>query len=304
MRRWIVREGDGATADAIVRRAGGDAKAIAEGRVFLGRKRVIAPDAPVAVGDEVTIAPPADAAPDVVILARESDFVAVDKPAGLPTIADHAGASHALVARAAAALGVDPGALHPTSRLDREVSGVVVFARTKQAAERFASARASHAYVRRYVAIASAAPSPEAGTWDAPIGRARDPRHRAVNGKEAVAARTHYATVATAGGHGLLALGPVTGRTHQLRVHASHAGAPLLGDRVYGGSARLTLASGRVVALDRVALHAARVTVPRARGGPLTIVSPIPEALAELWLSLGGAPSAWDTAVTCPLANA
>jgi 23S rRNA pseudouridine955/2504/2580 synthase/23S rRNA pseudouridine1911/1915/1917 synthase len=167
---------------------------------------------------------------------------------------------------------------------------------TPAGADRLKRARDEHAYVRRYVAIAARAPEPREGAWDAPIGRARDPRHRAVNGREAVPARTLYATVAEAGPYALLALAPITGRTHQLRLHASHARAPLLGDRVYGGSPSLTLPSGRVVPLGRIALHAARVTVPTQ-----VIDAPIPAELRDLWLSLGGDPAAWDTAVSWPL---
>ena len=76
--------------------------------------------------------------------------------------------------------------------------------------------------------------------------------------------------------YALLAVEPQTGRTHQIRVHASHAGAPLLGDRDYGGAARVTLAGGRTVALARIALHAARVSVPDAHGQPLVAAAPRP----------------------------
>ena len=305
-RTWVVRATDAKTVGAIVQSAGGDPLAIGEGRVFVGRRRARDPSEAVQGGDVVTIAPAVAALGPgaVAILAHEADFLAVDKPAGLPTIPDHGGASHALITLAASAIGLAPTRLHPTSRLDREVSGVVVFALAPEAAARFTRARAAHTYVRRYVAIAASAPRApllEHGTWDVPIGRAGDPRHRAANGKEAAVARTHFQVVARAGAPAMLALAPITGRTHQLRVHASHAGAPLLGDRVYGGPTRLSLASGRVVALDRVALHAARVTVPRVGGEPLTILSPVPAALTALWLSLGGADTAWDIAVTCPL---
>jgi 23S rRNA pseudouridine1911/1915/1917 synthase len=319
VRTWVVRDDDAKTVGEVVARAGGDARAIAEGRVFVGRERAREAGAPVRAGDEVTITEGSDEiVSKLTILAREADFVAIDKPAGLPTIADHAGASHALVARAADALHLAPARLHPTSRLDREVSGVVIFALTAEAADRFKRAREAHTYTRRYVAIASRPLAARAGTWDAPIGRAKDPRHRAVNGRDAAASRTHYAAVADAGAFTLVALAPITGRTHQLRLHASHAGAPLLGDRTYGGPSRVTLPSGRVIALDRIALHAARVSVPRAARGaggasgasgtssaalPIVIDSPVPREMRDLWLSLGGDDAAWDIAISWPLAN-
>ena len=100
----------------------------------------------------------------------------------------------------------------------------------------------------------------------------------------------------------LLALAPVTGRTHQLRVHASHAGLPLLGDRDYGGLASVTCPSGQIVRPGRVALHAARVVVPGEDGQPIEITSPPPAELSNAWVSLGGAHTAWENASRCPLA--
>lgn len=315
--RWVVRAGEDATIGDVVARAGGDARAIEEGRVFIGRRRVRVPTELARSGDELTIAPARAASasdePAIAILARAGDIVIVDKPAGIPTIPDHSGASHSLVALTARALGVDVSRVHPTSRLDREVSGAVTFALSPRAAAHLTRAREQGAYERRYVAIAGCPPSPAIGTWNAPIGRASDPRHRAPFGKDAVAAETRFQTVARLERAALLALAPLTGRTHQLRVHASHAGAPLLGDRTYGGLLRATLATGRVVPIRRIALHAARVVVPRAPGAgrvfrgdgdansSLVALSPIPKDLAELWLSLGGDPIAWDIAVSCPL---
>jgi 23S rRNA-/tRNA-specific pseudouridylate synthase len=177
------------------------------------------------------------------------------------------------------------------------VSGVVVFALSPAAGERLRHAREAGTYARRYVAIASHRPTPDSGIWDTPIGRDEDPRTRAPNGRDAADARSRFATVAEVPQGALLALTPLTGRTHQLRVHASHAGAALLGDRAYGGPTRLTLPAGRVIALRRISLHAARVTVPTARGGPLIVDSPVPDELASLWEALGGTAAAWKAAI-------
>ena len=119
---------------------------------------------------------------EVRILLRTDDLVAVDKPAGIPTIADHGGAAHALVALTARALGVDAVELAPdvAARSRRERRGRLRARRRRRATARRAPAPRG-AYVRRYVAIAVArARRRRAGTWDAPIGRAADPRHRAV----------------------------------------------------------------------------------------------------------------------------
>jgi 23S rRNA pseudouridine1911/1915/1917 synthase len=297
LRRWVVRAGDGEIVGPVALRAApGDTGAIAEGRVFIGRRRAVAATDAVAVGDEVTVAEPAASQGSAEILARGEGWVAVDKPSGLPTIPDQHGASHALLAMAARALAIDPARLHPTSRLDRDVSGVVVFATDRAAAERLRRLRDEHRYARRYVAIATPAPTPATGSWRVPIGRAPNPKHRAARGRDAVDATTHYAVVALAPPYALLALSPVTGRTHQIRVHASHAGAPLVGDRAYGGPARATLSSGRVLAFDRIALHAARITLDGT-----VIDSPVPEKLRGLWLALGGDGAAWEKACAWPL---
>jgi len=308
--RWVVRYGDGTTVGAIVARAGGDAAAVREGRVFVGRFRASDEATPVEIGDEVTFSEGQGAAqgvePALRVLLDEEGLVAVDKPAGMPTIPDRSGAAHSLLAALAKSLGCGLSDLHPTSRLDRDVSGVVIFARTEEAARRLLAAREAGRYVRRYVALAGRGAQPpivkglERGMWDAPIGRAKDPRHRAAFGRDAIEARTRFAVVARAAERSLFALEPATGRTHQLRVHAAYAGTPLLGDRTYGGDTRVTLPSGRVLRLDRIALHAGRILVPRRAGGSLEVRADIPASLRELWAAVGGEDSAWTVALDRP----
>ncbi|WP_394823763.1 RluA family pseudouridine synthase [Pendulispora albinea] len=318
--RWIVREGDPKTVAAIVAAAGGDARALDDGRVFVGRRRALRGDEPVKPGDEVRIAPVRDPSTrpgegDVRVLHRTRDWLALDKPPGMPTIPDHGGTKGTLLAHAARIVKMDAAAVHPTSRLDRDVSGVVVFALTPWAREMAKRARDEGSYERRYVAIAAQAPEPAEGIWAFPIGRAPDPRYRAVDGKEATHAETAFRTVARAGPFALLAIAPRTGRTHQIRVHASHAKAPLVGDRIYGAGPRISLPSGRVHEVTQIALFAARVRL----GGLLEASASTPAQnaagglpapgsfslgegkLRDLWTMLGGDARAWDTAVSCVL---
>lgn len=287
-RRWIVEADADSSIEAIVLRADGDGLAITEGRVFIGRVRAKGGEVVVA-GTEVTLHDAREALADVRVLHREEAFVAVDKPAGIPTIADHGGQAHALVALVAKTLDVPESTVHPTSRLDRGVSGVVLLALTPGGRERLAAARAQGKYARRYVAIAAGFPTPDVGTWKEAIGRARDPRKRAIGGHDPTDAETRYRVVARTERAALLAMDPITGRTHQLRIHASHAGAPLLGDRDYGGPTRWTLPSGKSLTLDRIALHCARVVVE----GVEPIVSEIPGTLRAWWAAVGGEEAAW-----------
>jgi 23S rRNA-/tRNA-specific pseudouridylate synthase len=314
---WVVRPGDGRTVAEIVRRAGETAAVIQEGRVFVGKKRVTIADQLVRPGDTVRIGPaqpprPHLAAPEVEILFQEAGLAACVKPAGLPTVPDHAGAAHSLVALVAKALGKKTDELRVTSRLDRDVSGVVIFALDAAAEDRLKRARAEGRYQRRYIALAAVTGErglAEEGIWNDPIGRGADPRLRVVRGRDAKEASTHWRRVATAlpaspSNTGtaqldvaLLAVDPVTGRTHQIRVHASHAGAPLVGDRDYGGPTRLVLPDGRILSPTRIALHAARVIVPGARE-LVEARAPIPAELTQTWAALGGEANAWDRAIS------
>lgn len=273
--------------------------AVAEGRVFVDARRAGAVGVVVGVGQVVTVSAPSAEPALVPIVHRDRDLLIVNKPAGTPTIPDSSGARHALSSLAARATGLPESALHPTSRLDREVSGLVTFAITRQGRERLEAARAEGTYLRRYVALAQGAlrpGGPSGGRVDAPIGRAADPRHRRVDpaGKPS---STRYRVIAEAGGVSLVAFAPETGRTHQLRVHAASLGAPLLGDRTYGGPGRLSLPSGKVLGLARIFLHCACIKLPAA-DGPRAISCPVPEALEAAWVTLGGESAAWAIATS------
>jgi 23S rRNA pseudouridine1911/1915/1917 synthase len=278
LKRWVVLAGSFRTVDEVVSAMGEDVSAIDDGRVFVGRSRAKRGQE-VSPGNAVSVHARSSGPDAVTILYNERGIVAVDKPVGIPTIADHAGRS--LASLVAGQLGVTP---HPTSRLDRDVSGVVVFATTDRAREHLASARGAGKYERLYVALTQAVALAPEGTWDSPIGRGRDPRLRTPFGKDAVAATTRYRVVAVAPGGSLLAVTPITGRTHQIRVHASHAGAPLVGDRAYGGAVRLVSGTGAVIEVSRIALHCARVKIPKVG----VIEAPVPDDLRAVWRALGG----------------
>jgi 23S rRNA-/tRNA-specific pseudouridylate synthase len=226
----------------------------------------------------------------VAVLHEDAWFLVLHKPSGLPTTSPGDEPTLTAVARE-----LDPSALrlHPSSRLDAEVSGAVIFARTPSATEHLLAARRAGSYRRGYLAIASAAPEPPRGEWHGAIGiDPNNPRKRAIARAGAPGAReahTRFSTLQSTAHAVLLWLMPQTGRTHQLRVHAAGAGIPLLGDRHYGGAQRVVLADGRVLSARRTMLHCARVEIPDPVGGdPLRFEAPPPTDFDELWRALGG----------------
>ncbi len=218
-----------------------------------------------------------------------SELAVAIKPSGLATTAPDGG--DCLTRRLEGQIG---GPLHPTSRLDAEVTGLVTFARTKRAIVALRDARRAGRYHREYLALAVGAPEGAEGEWGWSI--AIDPRDRRLRiavepgarGDRVQVARTVYRLREATAVGAALALFPQTGRTHQLRVHAARAGLPLLGDARYGGPKRVTLEDGRVIRAPRVMLHCLRLVIPDAQGGELTLVAPPPGDLAALWEALGG----------------
>jgi len=189
------------------------------------------------------------------------------KPPGLPTTSPDP--HEATLVKAAEAL--DPHALHlhPSSRLDAEVSGLVTFARTREATRYLLDAREQGLYRRAYVGLVANAPAADEGMFEGAIGlEPRDPRKRRVVQDEqanAKPSRTRYRVLARSPHAAIVWLEPITGRTHQLRVHLAHAGSPLLGDRPYGGAPRVVLDDGSAFGARRVMLHCFALRLPALR---------------------------------------
>lgn len=242
-----------------------------------------------------------DSAACVRVLHRDDDLLVLYKPSGLPTTSPD---GKRCLTEVAAKLDPDAPRLHASSRLDAEVTGLVTFARTTRAIEALLHARSQGRYERFYLALTAAAPEQNQGSWTWPIDRdPRDPRKRVARDDAARSmprareALTHYHVLSRQPLIALWLLRPMTGRTHQLRVHAARAGFPLLGDRHYGGAMQRTLNDGRVLRAPRVMLHCAHVRVPapeRGGGGTqlLDFEAEVPDDFRRLWLALGGEPEA------------
>jgi 23S rRNA-/tRNA-specific pseudouridylate synthase len=298
-RAWVVSDSGESTLAAVLAKLGeSSGRAVADGRVFLNAVRAQSESQAVEVGDRIEVYPPRNPPTGVQVLDERYGVVAALKPAGLPTEPDRRGRSTCLVYRLAEQLSVTPTSLHALSRLDVGVSGVVLIARTAEGRRAALAVRAQRRLVRRYVGIAARTPTPASGTWDQDLtGR----RRRSDGARRAgCLASTRFAWVAGVDADraellvsgcpaqpALLALEPQTGKKHQLRRHASGADVPLLGDRAYRGPTRLVHRSGQVQELDRIALHAARVSW-LTDDGSWTVEAAIAPVLVDLWVGLGG----------------
>ncbi len=224
------------------------------------------------------------------IVYRDTHLLVLDKPVGIATTAPE---GDSLFARAKQ-LDPDAPALHPLSRLDTQVSGLTTFARSELANRVAMEARSQGLLRRSYLGIAVANVAGE-GEWRFPI--AFDPQNpkkrRVADVPSAKASHTRWRVIAAAGPLVAFDFWPVTGRTHQLRLHASYARFPLFGDVLYGGTKRLTLPNGRILSAQRAMLHCAafRMPDPSQGGAVITLSLPAPPDMAKLWKDAGGDPS-------------
>ena len=220
----------------------------------------------------------------IAVLWSGEGLLAVDKPAGVPVIPGRSeSAGLALRGRLEEQLGRPLWVIH---RLDRDTSGVLLFA-LDAATHRAASLAFEQGLPRKeYLALVSP-PLPAALLVEAALVPARRSRMRVAGpGENGKAAVTELAPVDAWGDVGLVEARPLTGRTHQIRVHLRHAGAPLLVDPQYGRPDPVTeraLGGGSDgVVLARTPLHAARLVLPGSKGLPsLDVRAPFPADMAR-----------------------
>lgn len=224
------------------------------------------------------------------VLHCDSDVLVVDKPPGLVSHAtvdpdrDHLVAA---VARWLSEQGQDAAQLRLHHRLDRDTSGVVLLSRNWAYAAAIDAAFAERSVQKTYWAIVAEPqqdPLPtEEFTLSEYLAPGKGPRGTTAvvraGGKPAV---THVQALSRRDGLVLLRARPVTGRTHQIRVHLAHRGLPILGDTLYGGADADT---------KRLLLHAARLVIAHPRTGqPLQVEAPAPRAFRSRFPQLSPSP--------------
>lgn len=191
------------------------------------------------------------------VLHADADLLAVEKPAGLLSVPGKGAAlSDCLIAR----LERDfPGVLL-VHRLDRDTSGVMVFARTAHAQRHLGLQFEKRQTSKSYVARVAGAVAGESGRVDLPLCVDWENRPRQhVNHEKGRAAQTDWAVEARGAGETRVRLRPVTGRSHQLRVHMLSLGHPILGDTLY--------AEGAARDWPRMMLHAEVLELRHPTGG-------------------------------------
>jgi len=246
---------------------------------------------------EVSEPPPAPldlAAEDIPldVIYEDDELLVINKPAGLvihPAAGNPSGTLvNALLAHCDDLSGIGgaerPGIVH---RLDKDTSGLLVVAKTESAHHGLSLAFKRRNVDKRYLAVCYGVPAEMDGFVEAPIDRHPSERQRmgvVVGGRQA---RTLYEVQKSMAGAAVLLCKPVTGRTHQIRVHMAHMGHALVGDPLYAGRQWRNLADPRhVVAcrdFPRQALHAARLgfTHP-VRNVPMDFESEPPEDIRKL----------------------
>lgn len=205
------------------------------------------PSRKVKVGDVILVhVPPPEASAELVpeelpldILYEDGDVVVVNKPAGLTVYPAPGHPRHTLMNAILAHCpeitsiesSVRPGVVH---RLDKDTSGVMVIAKNKAAQLNLASQIKNHRMLKKYLVLVKGSPSPGQGTVEASIGRHPKDRKKMAVVEGGRPSRTLYSVTRRFNGYSEVEATLQTGRTHQIRVHFSHKGWPVVGDAVYG----------------------------------------------------------------------
>jgi len=237
---------------------------------------------------EVRVPPtvPTDLVPESIpleIVFENDDLMVVNKPAGMvvhPAAGHNTGTLvHAALAHAPEMEGINgeerPGVVH---RLDKDTSGLILLAKNDRAQHWLQDQFRLRKVKKVYLTVVDGHPPTPQGRVEAPIGR--DPSHRKqmavvpiTRGREAV---TEYFTLESFLQHTFIEAHPLTGRTHQIRLHMAFLGCPIVGDRLYGHK-HVTLD------IDRQFLHAARLTIVLpGEKKPRTFEAPLPEDLEQV----------------------
>jgi 23S rRNA pseudouridine1911/1915/1917 synthase len=276
-----------------------DGRVLIDGKAVSSRSRVLREGQTLEVDrieEDVAVGPVGDRSVDVVVVYEDADVIVVDKPAGLVV---HPGAGHrsgtlvhGLVARypdlvaLAMLVGSEPDRPGIVHRLDRGTSGLMVVARTPVAYNSLVAQLTARNVSRTYRALVLGHVEGESGLVDAPIGRSVSSPTRMAITRKGKEARTRYKVeerFETPAPTTLVQASLETGRTHQIRVHLSAIGHPVVGDSPYSQGRSLPGAT-----VSRPFLHAYKLAFDHPVAGErMSWTSELPDDLAEQLAALG-----------------
>jgi tRNA pseudouridine32 synthase/23S rRNA pseudouridine746 synthase len=205
------------------------------------------------------------------ILFIDAEALVLDKPAGLPVDAPRRG-GESIASRLDELLCGFKRPPTPMHRLDMDTSGCLLFARTARARAQFQQAFETRKVEKFYIAVVAGEIAGEEGTIDVPLIKksSAEAGWKMVGDPHGLEASTRWRRLAVRDGSTLVEFQPLTGRTHQIRVHAREAfGRGIVGDRVYG------IPGGPML------LHASRLVVPRERKETIDVTAPLPDYFSE-----------------------
>lgn len=217
------------------------------------------------------------------IIYETETFVAVNKPAGILSQKDKSGEDDlaALLTQEWRKQGRAVNFLAPVHRLDRNVSGLILLAKSSVGAKQLSVALVAGKILRTYLAIAKGDPG-ESGRFEFRLKKdnATNQVRVATDGDEAI---TEFSRLQKLGNSSLMKIRLLTGRSHQIRVHFSHAGHSLLGDKKYAKKPWSEI-------FHRPALHATELELPGENGQTLSLYCKPPQDFLDLLAKLGGKP--------------
>lgn len=295
---WVTaNEESGLTLAAFLRRrcpgtSWGQARAwIGSGKVTVDGRLELADAARVSSGATVVLqmSAPRHRPPElqVRIVFRDAEVVVVDKPAGMSSVPFEPDEQNTAIDLTRAALRHlrTPSGLHVVHRIDRDTSGLLLFARTKRAERALADQLRGHAMGRTYVAVAHG-PVLAARLESRLVEDRGDGLRGSSRGPTGKRAITHLDPLVQLAQATVCAVRLETGRTHQIRIHLAEAGHPVVGERVYIRD--FTLSGARPVDSPRLLLHAASLCFTHpTRDEQVRLVAPIPDDFGEVLERLG-----------------
>lgn len=213
------------------------------------------------------------------VMYRDESVIVLNKPPGLATQGGTGTKVHVDMLLDVLKLKDEdrPRLVH---RLDKDTSGVLLLGRTPAATAKLAAAFKSRAARKIYWALTVGVPDPREGTIKAPLAKQEGAKGEKMEvSEDGQRATTDFEVIENAAKTvAWIQMRPLTGRTHQLRVHAAYLGTPILGDGKYGGAEAHLQGQG---VSRKLHLHARAIECPHPDGGTLKIIAPLPTHMAE-----------------------